>query len=64
MVWRVVQQVDDFASGIGELYQALEKLRAHTAAFRAIVHFELEVRQRRLLWLKEEPATSPPGYPR
>jgi hypothetical protein len=42
--------LDDVAGRIGELYYALEELGAHPAAFRAIVHFELDVRHHGLLF--------------
>ena len=50
VVWRIVQQLDDFAGRIGELHHALEELGAHPAAFRAIVHFELDVCHHGLLF--------------
>ncbi len=51
VVWRVVQQLDDFAGSIGELHYALEEPGTHPAAFRAIVHFELDVCHHDLLFL-------------
>src|SRR5512144_1793734 len=43
VVGRIVQQLDDFAGAVGKLHHALEELRAHAAAFWAIVHLKLYV---------------------
>src|SRR4051812_12696804 len=41
VIGRVIQQLERLADGIGKLHHAMEKLRPHTAAFRAVVHFDL-----------------------
>jgi len=41
MIGRVIQQLERLADRIGKLHHAMEKLRPHTAAFRAVVHFDL-----------------------
>ena len=57
----VIEQLDRFADGIDQLHHAMEKLRAHAAALRAVVHFELHP-VNRALFLSAEPV--PPGRER
>ena len=49
VIGRVIQQLDRRADGVDPLHHAMEKLRPHTAAFRAIVHFDLHPIDRALL---------------
>ena len=61
VIRRVIEQLDGFADGIDQLHHAMEKLRAHAAALRAVVHFELHPLNR-ALFLSAEPL--PPGRER
>ena len=61
VIRRVIEQLDGLADGIDQLHHAMEKLRAHAAALRAVVHFELHPLNRALL-LHGEPV--PPSCER
>ena len=54
MIRGVIEQLERLADGIDQLHHAMEKLCAHAAALRAVVHFELDPFDR-ALFLNTEP---------
>jgi hypothetical protein len=46
VVWRVVEQLDRFADGVGELYHPVQTLRALCVALGAVVGLDLQQRTR------------------
>jgi hypothetical protein len=58
---RIREQLNRLAEGIDQLHHPVKKLRAHAAALRAVIHFELHPLKRVLL-LRGEPV--PPGRER
>jgi hypothetical protein len=42
VVERIIQELDRFADPVGKLHYAVQKLGTYAAAFRAVVHFNLD----------------------